>query len=253
VTGSNLPYYPSAAVYNHSTGTIEVTGTVRSTGIGYGIQNNSSGAIAVAGDVYAGPNLPAIVSLSSAANVRIDGSQYGYPSPNGTSPGIVAVYSPSLCCVVNQLTIVQFARAGGASPVYETGESVTYYGLAAAGVSQASPADVRSGTVYGPSSELEGTLAVPAAGSVAMGVPVDATVGTAILTAALVRAAVGLAEANLDAQFAAITVDPQSIRDAMKLAPSAGAAAANSIDSKVEDRATPAAVAALLAAALDAP
>jgi hypothetical protein len=43
--------------------------------------------------------------------------------------------------------------------------------------------NVRSGTVYGPSNELTGTLAVPPAGSVAVGVPVDNTVGTASLTA----------------------------------------------------------------------
>jgi len=46
---------------------------------------------------------------------------------------------------------------------------------------QANPTDVRSGTVYA-SGNLTGTLAVPAAGSVALGVPVDATTGTAVLT-----------------------------------------------------------------------
>jgi hypothetical protein len=49
-----------------------------------------------------------------------------------------------------------------------------------------SESDVRSGTVYGSSSELTGTLAVPPAGSVALGVPVDATTGTAALTPASV-------------------------------------------------------------------
>jgi hypothetical protein len=40
-------------------------------------------------------------------------------------------------------------------------------------------ADVRDGLTFGFNSELEGTLAVPPAASVAAGVPVDATVGTA--------------------------------------------------------------------------
>jgi hypothetical protein len=40
-------------------------------------------------------------------------------------------------------------------------------------------ADVRDGLTFGYNSELEGTLAVPPAASVAAGVPVDATVGTA--------------------------------------------------------------------------
>lgn len=45
-------------------------------------------------------------------------------------------------------------------------------------------ANVRSGTVYGPNNELTGSLAVPPAGSVAIGVPVDNTVGTASITSA---------------------------------------------------------------------
>ena len=53
------------------------------------------------------------------------------------------------------------------------------------GLTQAAPADVRSGTVYA-DGNLTGTLAVPAAGSVALGVPVDATTGTAVLTPAAV-------------------------------------------------------------------
>jgi hypothetical protein len=64
--------------------------------------------------------------------------------------------------------------------------------------------NVRSGTVFGPSSELTGTCAVPAPGSVAFGVPVDATTGTAVLTPESVRAAVGLASANLDTQLDAL-------------------------------------------------
>lgn len=71
-----------------------------------------------------------------------------------------------------------------------------------AGVPDAS--NVRSGTVYGPSNELTGTCAVPPAGSVALGVPVDATTGTAAITAANIRSALGLASANLDTQLAAI-------------------------------------------------
>ena len=46
--------------------------------------------------------------------------------------------------------------------------------------------DVRSGTAFGAGDSLTGTLAVPAAGSVALGVPVDDTTGTAVLTPAAV-------------------------------------------------------------------
>jgi hypothetical protein len=50
---------------------------------------------------------------------------------------------------------------------------------------QAAITDVRFGTVYA-SGLLTGTCAVPAAGSVALGVPVDATTGTAVLTASAI-------------------------------------------------------------------
>lgn len=68
---------------------------------------------------------------------------------------------------------------------------------------QASISDVRFGTVYA-SGALTGVAYIPTAGSVAAGVPVDNTVGTATLTAANVRAALGMASANLDTQLAAI-------------------------------------------------
>jgi len=68
---------------------------------------------------------------------------------------------------------------------------------------QASISDVRFGTVYA-SGALTGVAYIPTAGSVAAGTPVDNTVGTATLTAANVRAAIGMASANLDTQLAAI-------------------------------------------------
>ena len=50
---------------------------------------------------------------------------------------------------------------------------------------QASISDVRFGTVYA-SGALTGSAYIPSAGSVAFGVPVDATTGTAILTSAAI-------------------------------------------------------------------
>jgi hypothetical protein len=51
------------------------------------------------------------------------------------------------------------------------------------GVATGHPAtnNVRTGVVYGPTNNLTGTCAVPPSGSVALGVPVDNTVGTAYL------------------------------------------------------------------------
>ncbi|MGW9587507.1 hypothetical protein [Microbacterium sp. NPDC055455] len=59
-------------------------------------------------------------------------------------------------------------------------------------------ADVRDGVTFGPSGILTGTLAVPPAASVAAGVPVDDTVGTAAVSLADVAAVTG-------AQIAAAT------------------------------------------------
>jgi hypothetical protein len=58
-----------------------------------------------------------------------------------------------------------------------------------------STGNVRAGVSYG--GGLVGTCAVPAAGSVALGVPVDATTGTAVLTAAAIRAELAVELARL--------------------------------------------------------
>jgi len=105
--------------------------------------------------------------------------------------------------------------------------------------------DVREGVGY--FGVLVGTLAVPDPGSVALGVPTDDTVGTAVLTAAAVESAVWdalRADHTTDGTYGDVdewagAIDSQQIRDAMKLAPSAGAPAANSIDDKIDTRAAP--------------
>jgi hypothetical protein len=86
---------------------------------------------------------------------------------------------------------------------YALNGSTTYVDMFTAdnGLNQAAITDVRFGTVYA-SGALTGVAYIPAASSVAFGVPVDNTTGTATLTAADVRAAIGLASANLDTQLA---------------------------------------------------
>jgi hypothetical protein len=70
--------------------------------------------------------------------------------------------------------------------------------------------DVRFGTSYA-SGALTGVAYIPAAASVAFGVPTDNTTGTATLTAADVRAAIGLATANLDAQLSTISTKASEV------------------------------------------
>ena len=69
---------------------------------------------------------------------------------------------------------------------------------------QPAASDVRSGVVYNFGTNT-GTCVVPAAVSVAAGVPVDNTTGTAILTATTLRSALGMASANLDTQLSGIS------------------------------------------------
>ena len=57
-------------------------------------------------------------------------------------------------------------------------------------IGQADPSDVRFNVIYGPTNNLVGTCHVPVAGSVALNIPVDDTVGIAVLTAADVAASV---------------------------------------------------------------
>ena len=63
--------------------------------------------------------------------------------------------------------------------------------------------DVRLGVSYG--GGLVGTCAVPDAGTVAFGVAVGNTTGTATLTAANLRAALGMASANMDTQLSVLS------------------------------------------------
>lgn len=123
--------------------------------------------------------------------------------------------------------------------------------------------NVRAGIVYG-GGILTGTCAVPAAGSVALGVPVDNTTGTAVLTAAAVQSALtsqGLTTAraaaldNLDATVSSRLAPSGTLATVTTLTnaptvPSAAAIASQvrtelgtelgRIDAAVSSRATPA-------------
>jgi hypothetical protein len=92
---------------------------------------------------------------------------------------------------------------------YPTGSKTLSDPNNTAGLSPADT-DVRSGVVYNNGNDT-GTCEVPAAGSVAFGVPVDNTTGTATLTAADVRAALGMASANLDTQLSTISTKASEV------------------------------------------
>jgi len=76
---------------------------------------------------------------------------------------------------------------------------------------QAVPSDVRSGTVYA-NGNLTGTCAVPAAGSVRLGVPVGSNTGTAVLTAAAIRAELAVELARIDSPISGAGNAPTAVQ-----------------------------------------
>ena len=196
VTSSTITGGSNSSAYglsNTSTGTVTVTSSTLTGGSGttaYGLNNASTGTIVSTGDITATNSASGLSSDNTAANVKISGSLIG------SANGISAIYA-SKYLIDPTPTTAKFRQGKNGSTTYSD------FFTADNSFGQAAITDVRFGTVYA-SGALTGVAYIPAAGSVALGVPVDATTGTATLTAADVRAAIGLATANLDTQLAAI-------------------------------------------------
>lgn len=175
-------------------GTAIVTGTVTGGINSPGINLPSSGTISltVNGVCRSSATQPPIAAGFSTQNVFLSG-----PFQMGLSGNINPLqvqrwmWAPTL--IPSSLEV---ARSDGTTRrLLYTADNMPSGGYPAAG-------NVRQSTVYGPSSEFTGTLAVPSPSSVALNVPTDNTTGQAVLTAANVRSAMGLAASNLDAQLA---------------------------------------------------
>jgi hypothetical protein len=173
-------------IHNASTGTVTATSTTLTGGSGTtatGLNNASTGTIVSTGDITATNSANGLASASTAASVKVSGSLIS--SANGTA----AVYAPKILIdPMPTIATVRFAKNG----------SSTYSDFFTAdnSLGQASVADVRSGTVYA-SGLLTGVCAVPAASSVASGVPVGSGTGTAVLTAAAIRTELAVELARL--------------------------------------------------------
>ena len=231
-------------------GTCNITGNVTNTSSGVqavvAITVTAAATVNIVGNID-GATLATssgyTVSISAAATVNVTGSVTGYVShaifatagniyvtgtvtASATMSGIgitgttATLYASGPFIVgsngVNALFVPKWLWLSAAGATYmqvRTESTLVVRSLYTADSVGGNPAeaDVREGTVYGPASELEGTLAVPAAASVGFGVPVDNTTGTASLTAADIRAALGMASANLDTQLSAIDTVVDSI------------------------------------------
>lgn len=198
-------------VRSTSPGAITITGTVTggsSAAGAHGVQVTAANAsISVIGTVTGGivASSYGVYASGASATVQVNGSVVGRgllshgvrcdATANGvimtgnledSTQGAVAVYSrvfrlgATNSGITRHANTVNYPNGGLVSRV--SPDNVT--GMPAV-------ANVRYATVYGYNSELTGTLRVPPVNSVASGVPVDNTVGTAALAPADVAALVG--------------------------------------------------------------
>ena len=209
-------------VRNTSTGTMTITGnaTGGSGATAYGANNNHTGTLTITGIATGGTTATASgvrnVGTGTVNLGRAKGTAYGPGNTSGLTATVGAENSALGVIEIKELEYGQY----GMTPTSGTGirlkkvsTNQAIFNYVDAGAAKTlvdattgqMPAvtDVRTGVSYA-SGALTGTCAVPPAGSVALGVPVDNTTGTATLTAENVRAAIGLATANLDTQLAAL-------------------------------------------------
>ena len=165
----------SYGLNNASTGTVTVTSTTLTGGSGstsYGLNNASTGTIVSTGDITATNSASGLSSDSTAANVKISGSLIGSIS------GRPAIYAAKYL-IDPTPTTAKFRQGKNGTTTYSD------FFTADNSLGQAAITDVRFGTVYA-SGALTGSAYIPTASSVAFGVPVDNTTGTAALTPASV-------------------------------------------------------------------
>lgn len=180
---TNSPVGPShsyAVIYNASTGTINITGNLLGQGDrNYVVSNDNTGTLTVTGSLTMGNGKPCIAIGSVSQNTFLSGPFLSNSS--GVQPNLAYRWKWISGIGASYMTVPN-ATGGTYKNLYTSDSTLSQSGQPAA-------SNVRSGTVYGPASELTGTCAVPNANSVAYGVPVDNTTGTAVLTSAAVKEA----------------------------------------------------------------
>ena len=201
---------------NASIGTLTIIGSAIASSVAIGANNTSTGTLAVTravGNAYgigAAGGTASTVGLASvnvASDTRADELEYGANGQAPTSGAVRIVNKTSNKCIVDLTTSVLKTLADPSD-----------------GTGQANQSDVRSGVSYALGNRT-GTCAVPAASSVAFGVSVDATTGTAVLTPSAVWNALtsGMTTSgSIGARLKnAATVDTtgQSLADALTPAP----------------------------------
>jgi hypothetical protein len=190
----------AACVINH-VGTI-LGGTTTAGGFGLSVLSTFAGTWTTTGGATAG-NSPALNNASTSGVVTINGAI----TPSTTQPAIAAgvagqitrLSGPLLVASNGVVACAAFAWRSPPNPpptIYQVwnatgGTRILYSSDNLPTGNYPATSNVRSGIVYGPTLENTGTAAIPSAASVAFGVAVDNTVGTAVLTQSDVVTAMG--------------------------------------------------------------
>jgi hypothetical protein len=178
----------SNGINNASLGSITISGSTFTAGGGPACNNASTGTLIIATSTFtASATSNAVSSTNTSADVRLSGDFLdhwsGWKAVSGTKWRLGTTPTAAR---------TRYALAGTTDSYVEmfTADN-TGFGLPAA-------TDVRSGVSYG-GGAVTGLCAVPAAGSVSLGVPIDNTTGTAVLTPAAIRSELSVELNRIDA------------------------------------------------------
>lgn len=183
-------------VYNASIGTINITGnaTAYNATAGYGASNNSTGTVIIDGTVTASVTDSGARNVSTGTlRVKTAQASTGAAGLIGSNAGGITTFESAIFASNGFSPFSGFCKLKAGTNNYITcqKESGTLTLIDSANVSNGLPAasDVRLGTAFN-FGNTTGTLAVPTASQVSSGIAVDNTTGTAVLTAANVKASV---------------------------------------------------------------
>lgn len=178
-------------IYNLGIGTVTITGNIYAgptVSTFYGVNNFSTGVINVTGNVFASGSTPGIFS-STAGIINVIGTLQATTAANAiqsTSTTAINIFSGPLIGTGSRNAIYCYN-------VQMYDDVTTYYVIGVTSsnntitlfspdqvIGVPSGSDVRQNIIYGPNNELTGSMAVPSYQSVASGIPIDNTTGSAV-------------------------------------------------------------------------
>lgn len=202
VSAGSGPSQPAIRLQSGVNQSLTINGSVTggSGSLNHAIYMENASTVTVNGPVVSGSAVSAIAAPSSASPVlRLSG-----PILFGTNSNFAALFTPTPFRwaqnrAPSYMQVRNWNNTGNDNLFTSDGQPTGGYPVAANVLSTAPS--------YGDAAQYQGAYIPPAANSVASGVaygPGGAVVGTAVLSAGALRAAIGLAAANLDIQLAAL-------------------------------------------------